>query len=235
MAKSQRGFAGMDPAAQREIARAGGRAAHQSGHAHEFTPEEAAEAGRKGGRARHHKSALLHQDAAAHRQVARAHESGAMEEAEQHPELAENNSEVTSFNRQADERSLDRTPNRETFEGDGQAMESSRRGPTNELRVDSPGIMPDKRPNESRRPASIQSGQSRRAGQRERSDNEGMEGTERSADENQQFEMTDQGEETAYGDSDDAKTGDVELLTGRDESRTSAARRGPGSETEDED
>jgi general stress protein YciG len=37
----------MDPARQREIASLGGRAAHQSGHAHEFTSEEARAAGRK--------------------------------------------------------------------------------------------------------------------------------------------------------------------------------------------
>ena len=37
----------MDPQRQREIASMGGRAAHQSGHAHEFTPEEARAAGRK--------------------------------------------------------------------------------------------------------------------------------------------------------------------------------------------
>lgn len=47
-----RGFAGMDPERQREIARAGGRAAHEKGTAHEFTSEEAAEAGRKGGLSR---------------------------------------------------------------------------------------------------------------------------------------------------------------------------------------
>ncbi len=47
-----RGFAGMDPDKQREIASKGGRAAHERGTAHEFTPEEAAEAGRKGGQAR---------------------------------------------------------------------------------------------------------------------------------------------------------------------------------------
>lgn len=44
-----RGFAGMDDSKQREIASEGGRAAHESGHAHEFTSEEAREAGRKGG------------------------------------------------------------------------------------------------------------------------------------------------------------------------------------------
>jgi general stress protein YciG len=37
----------MDPQRQREIASLGGRAAHQSGHAHEFTSEEARAAGRK--------------------------------------------------------------------------------------------------------------------------------------------------------------------------------------------
>ncbi len=42
-----RGFAAMDPQRQREIASLGGRAAHQSGHAHEFTSEEARVAGRK--------------------------------------------------------------------------------------------------------------------------------------------------------------------------------------------
>ena len=45
--RSLRGFAAMDPQRQREIASLGGRAAHQSGHAHEFTTEEARAAGRK--------------------------------------------------------------------------------------------------------------------------------------------------------------------------------------------
>jgi len=45
--KSVRGFAAMDPQRQREIASLGGRAAHQSGHAHEFTSDEARAAGRK--------------------------------------------------------------------------------------------------------------------------------------------------------------------------------------------
>jgi general stress protein YciG len=49
MAEKERGFAAMDQHKQREIARKGGRAAHQQGTAHEFTPEEAAQAGRKGG------------------------------------------------------------------------------------------------------------------------------------------------------------------------------------------
>jgi len=49
--KGNRGFASMDADKQREIARKGGKAAHQKGTAHEFTSEEAAEAGRKGGQA----------------------------------------------------------------------------------------------------------------------------------------------------------------------------------------
>jgi general stress protein YciG len=47
--KSERGFASMDPQRQREIAREGGKASHEKGTGHEFTSEEAREAGRKGG------------------------------------------------------------------------------------------------------------------------------------------------------------------------------------------
>ena len=43
----------MDRAKQREIASKGGKAAHQKGTAHEWTSEEAREAGRKGGMASH--------------------------------------------------------------------------------------------------------------------------------------------------------------------------------------
>lgn len=46
-----RGFAAMNPELQRAIASAGGRAAHEHGTAHEFTPDEARRAGRKGGQA----------------------------------------------------------------------------------------------------------------------------------------------------------------------------------------
>ncbi|HEU5257243.1 MAG TPA: KGG domain-containing protein [Vicinamibacterales bacterium] len=53
MAKEDRGFASMDPAKQHEIASKGGKAAHQQGRAHEWTSEEAREAGRKGGLASH--------------------------------------------------------------------------------------------------------------------------------------------------------------------------------------
>lgn len=47
--KSRRGFAAMSPEQQRRIASEGGRASHQSGRGHRFSPEEAREAGRKGG------------------------------------------------------------------------------------------------------------------------------------------------------------------------------------------
>ncbi len=43
----------MDRGKQREIASKGGKAAHQKGTAHEWTSEEAREAGRKGGMASH--------------------------------------------------------------------------------------------------------------------------------------------------------------------------------------
>lgn len=39
----------MSPDKQREIASKGGRAAHEKGTAHEWTPDEARAAGRKGG------------------------------------------------------------------------------------------------------------------------------------------------------------------------------------------
>ena len=43
----------MDRVKQKEIASKGGKAAHQKGTAHEWTSEEAREAGRKGGMASH--------------------------------------------------------------------------------------------------------------------------------------------------------------------------------------
>ena len=46
-----RGFASMDRQKQREIASKGGRAAHVQGTAHEWSSDEARQAGRKGGAA----------------------------------------------------------------------------------------------------------------------------------------------------------------------------------------
>ncbi len=51
--KRRRGFAAMDSAMVRELARRGGVAAHRAGTAHEFSSEEARVAGRKGGLASH--------------------------------------------------------------------------------------------------------------------------------------------------------------------------------------
>ena len=59
MAKEDRGFASMDRAKQKEIASKGGKAAHQKGTAHEWTSEEAREAGRKGGMASHRRRSEL--------------------------------------------------------------------------------------------------------------------------------------------------------------------------------
>lgn len=50
--KSRRGFASMHPDKQKMVASRGGKAAHAKGTAHKWTPEEAALAGKLGGRAR---------------------------------------------------------------------------------------------------------------------------------------------------------------------------------------
>jgi general stress protein YciG len=46
---ARRGFAAMEENQRRQIASRGGRAAHQTGNAHEWNEHEAAAAGRKGG------------------------------------------------------------------------------------------------------------------------------------------------------------------------------------------
>jgi general stress protein YciG len=50
--KPRRGFAAMDPEKQKEIAKKGGRAAHEQGVAHQWDSEEARKAGKKGGLSR---------------------------------------------------------------------------------------------------------------------------------------------------------------------------------------
>ena len=50
--KNSRGFAAMDPDQQRAIASRGGKEAHRRGTAHEWSSQEAKNAGRKGGQAR---------------------------------------------------------------------------------------------------------------------------------------------------------------------------------------
>lgn len=49
MTKALRGFALMDPERRRELASKGGRSVHEKGTGHEWTLDEAREAGRKGG------------------------------------------------------------------------------------------------------------------------------------------------------------------------------------------
>ena len=76
--RSNRGFASMDRERQREIASKGGRAAHRKGTAHQWSADEAREAGRKGGtsvsRDREHMAAIGREGgASAHR---RARSSG---------------------------------------------------------------------------------------------------------------------------------------------------------------
>lgn len=123
--KNERGFAAMDPEQQREIARRGGRAAHESGNAHEFTSEEAAEAGRKGGEAvsrnrehmaeigrkgglaAHHRNAAFHHESAAkhHRKAAEHHDAGDLEEGERQGQEALNHSETAHGHSQKSRRS----------------------------------------------------------------------------------------------------------------------------------
>jgi general stress protein YciG len=66
----------MDPLKQREIASKGGQAAHAKGTAHEFSVDEAREAGRKGGKAvsndREHMALIGRQGGASRRQLIRA-------------------------------------------------------------------------------------------------------------------------------------------------------------------
>jgi general stress protein YciG len=52
MSTATRGFASMERGRRREIASKGGKAAHQKGTAHEWSSEQARDAGRLGGLAR---------------------------------------------------------------------------------------------------------------------------------------------------------------------------------------
>lgn len=53
MAAMRRGFACMTDEKQKAIASKGGKAAHEKGTAHEWSSDEAREAGRKGGQMSH--------------------------------------------------------------------------------------------------------------------------------------------------------------------------------------
>jgi len=56
MAGTKRGFASMSEEKRKKIASEGGTRAHELGTAHEWTSEEARNAGRKGGKKRHAKA-----------------------------------------------------------------------------------------------------------------------------------------------------------------------------------
>jgi general stress protein YciG len=75
----KRGFASMDKDKQREIASMGGKAAHALGRGHRFSPDEARDAGRRGGLAisadRTHMSAIGKLGAAARARRRRTAES----------------------------------------------------------------------------------------------------------------------------------------------------------------
>lgn len=58
MAGNGRGFKSMSPEERSRIAAKGGRAAHRKGTAHEFSSEEAREAGSEGGKARARNSGM---------------------------------------------------------------------------------------------------------------------------------------------------------------------------------
>jgi uncharacterized protein len=75
--KERRGFASMSPEKQREIASKGGRAAHEKGTAHEWTPDEARVAGRKGGQiSRGGRGRLIAADAVEGSPMGTAHVTG---------------------------------------------------------------------------------------------------------------------------------------------------------------
>jgi general stress protein YciG len=87
----------MDRERQREIARKGGRAAHQKGTAHEFTTDEARAAGRKGGERvsanREHMSRIGRlggKHSAGRRQAAKqsSHQGGGARASSKAPEMA---------------------------------------------------------------------------------------------------------------------------------------------------
>ena len=79
MAKEDRGFASMDRARQREIASKGGKAAHQKGTAHEWTSEEARDAGRKGGLASHRRRREQKETPGDNREMVGVNSDGPME------------------------------------------------------------------------------------------------------------------------------------------------------------
>jgi len=91
--RSGRGFASMDEDKQKEIARKGGKAAHKAGTAHEFTSEEAAEAGRKGGLASGRRRAELQRERERQRQAEAEGEGNHEQEMQSEPDTSESESQ----------------------------------------------------------------------------------------------------------------------------------------------
>ena len=86
----KRGFASMDAAKQREIASKGGKAAHEKGTAHEFTPEDARAAGRKGGQAAHGRGTAHKFTSEEAREAGRKGGRSARSQGQQPPEAPQN-------------------------------------------------------------------------------------------------------------------------------------------------
>jgi hypothetical protein len=101
----RRGFAAMEETKRRQIASRGGRAAHETGNAHEWNEHEATEAGRKGGqkvsRDRQHMAAIGRKGGlAAHRRDQSAlpqqpHMAQALESGRQDVESAQDAAQMT--------------------------------------------------------------------------------------------------------------------------------------------
>jgi hypothetical protein len=87
------GFAAMSRDKQREIARRGGRAAHQKGTAHKFNSDEARDAGRKGGvsvsRDREHMARIGRAGGRSSRSGSRGSSQAPTEDASQQPAAGE--------------------------------------------------------------------------------------------------------------------------------------------------
>jgi general stress protein YciG len=105
VAKEDRGFASMDRVKQREIASKGGKAAHQKGTAHEWTSEEARDAGRKGGIASHQRRREQMGGQAEDSTVALDRSSSSMDRSSSSPDSFESSSSSSSRDSYGSERS----------------------------------------------------------------------------------------------------------------------------------
>jgi uncharacterized protein len=109
--RSNRGFASMDASRQREIASKGGKAAHAKGTAHEWTPDEARVAGRKGGEAvsrdRAHMAAIGREGGGARGRNARAQSQSSGPQSSQSSQSSGRGEETRSASPSSSSRSSD--------------------------------------------------------------------------------------------------------------------------------